>query len=53
MTTGRVYRSRSAGPGRRRLRETREVVSDVGAIVAVICSIALFGMALMCMWRWL
>jgi hypothetical protein len=52
-TAGRVYRSRNAGPSREKLRAVRQVVSDVGAIVAIVCSIALFLMGIACMWRWL
>jgi hypothetical protein len=47
---GRVYRSRSATPGLDRLATTRRVVGDVGAIVAVLASIAILTFGVLWLW---
>lgn len=44
-TSGQIYRSRSATPGLDRLSTTRRIVSDVGAIVAVLAALILMAVA--------
>jgi len=49
--TGQVYRSRSATPGLDRLATVRRVVGDVGAIVAVVASVAVLTFGVLWLWR--